>query len=155
MSDGRRPGRARRTLAELLDLRGWEVTATGCWEFKGHRTPLGYGRVNNVYTHRIAYEREFGPIPEGLVVCHRCDNPPCCRPDHLFAGTVAENNADAGTKGRKGGEASGMAVLTTADVLEIRRRSATGESRASVARAFGVSSPTVTRIVQRKTWTRV
>jgi hypothetical protein len=138
-----------------MDMRGWEVTDAGCWEFKGHRTPLGYGRVSNVYTHRIAYERAFGPIPEGLLICHRCDNPPCCNPAHLFVGSHAENMADAAAKGRKGGEWSGMAVLTNDCVLEIRRRVAAGETQASVARAFGVSSATVNRIVLRKTWTRV
>jgi hypothetical protein len=75
-----------------------------CWEWIGPRTDRGYGHLvinkKNKRAHRVAYELAVGPIPAGLVVMHRCDNPPCCNPAHLSVGTVAENNADAARKGR-------------------------------------------------------
>ena len=93
--------------SEMLDYIGWDVTSDGCWEWRGDRNELGYGRLTLVRkgldkarVHRIMFERYFGPIPDGSVVRHKCDNPPCCNPDHLELGTMAENMADMIERGR-------------------------------------------------------
>ena len=76
----------------------------GCWLWRGSRTTAGYGNVRvgpkNKYAHRLAWELTNGAIPNGLHVCHRCDNPPCVRPDHLFLGTGKDNARDSMQKGR-------------------------------------------------------
>jgi hypothetical protein len=75
-----------------------------CWTWKGTAKSGWYGHFcvdgKRFYSHRLAYEMSFGPIPEGLIVCHRCDWPPCCNPSHLFTGTDADNAADKVRKGR-------------------------------------------------------
>lgn len=78
-------------------------TPEGCWEFQGSRLPGGYGVARNgatVLCHRVAFEAANGPIPDGMVVRHTCDNPPCCNPDHLELGTQSENILDMFERGR-------------------------------------------------------
>jgi hypothetical protein len=76
-----------------------------CWHWQGPLTPSGYGCIQYVtgekaLAHRVAYELFVGPIPEGLFACHHCDNPPCCNPNHLYAGTPADNSRDMVARGR-------------------------------------------------------
>lgn len=77
-----------------------------CWEWTGFRIPDGYGQITirsrqrTYKAHRLAWEIAHGPIPEGLQVCHKCDNPPCCNPAHLFLGTARDNVMDRERKGR-------------------------------------------------------
>lgn len=88
----------------------WRSVAVGepysCWEWQCARQLNGYGHLSfhgeTTSAHRVAYELAHGPIPDGLIICHRCDNPPCCNPAHLFIGTHKDNTQDAVTKGRMG-----------------------------------------------------
>jgi hypothetical protein len=79
-------------------------SSNGCVEFSGQRNKKGYGKIKffrrDVRAHRLAYELKFGPIPEGLYVLHRCDNPPCINVNHLFLGTARANAVDRMLKGR-------------------------------------------------------
>jgi hypothetical protein len=101
------------TPIQRLEYYGWTVTASGCWEFNGRGDKKGYGRVKvghaygTTAAHRLSYEAFHGPIPEGMHICHACDNPPCINPDHLWAGTHLENMQDMVAKGRhRGGQTS-------------------------------------------------
>lgn len=87
--------------------RFWErvnKAAGGCWEWTGLKHPTGYGRVqwdgSGGYAHRAVWVIKYGAIPDGMHICHRCDNPGCVNPDHLFLGTVADNMHDRDNKGR-------------------------------------------------------
>jgi len=80
--------------------------STGCWEWmKGRSVTGGYGVISvsnkQEKVHRTMWNVTFGDIPKGMCVLHRCDNPPCCNPDHLFLGTIGENNEDRDKKGRQ------------------------------------------------------
>lgn len=145
--------------------RFWEkVDKTGdCWEWQAYRTPKGYGRFGvadgkMVLAHRFAWELVRGPVPEGLCVCHHCDNPCCVRPSHLFTGTNTDNQHDMARKGRNAqpkGEAHWKAKLTDEAVLDIRRRVEGGETQKSAAKIHGVHKTMVSLIVRRKNWKHI
>lgn len=148
-----------------------------CWIWTGGRGRGGYGRIHDrtlkrtVYANRVSYELVNGPLAEGMHALHRCDNPPCVRPDHLFAGTLKDNHDDMVAKGRKPkgeqhwsrlhpklrvrGERQGRAKLNDAAVRDIRRRFANGESRLGLANEYGVSWPVVDGVVKRTLWKHV
>lgn len=87
-------------IMDRLEFVGWDVTDSGCWEWRGSRNDLGYGFLSGSRVHRLMWEVHNGPITEGLVVRHRCDNPPCLRPDHLDVGTQKQNMQDMTERGR-------------------------------------------------------
>jgi hypothetical protein len=140
----------------------------GCWEWTGCRLPFGHGQVFirqggrrgrsiTMLAHRLSWELAIGPIPAGLKVLHRCDNPPCVRPDHLFLGTAADNVADCHSKGRqnhvgKPGNKN-AAKLSAAQVADIRARYIPRViTLKSLAAEYGVSEPAVHAIVHRHRW---
>lgn len=130
-----------------------------CWVWSGSRNQCGYGRFGlnrgHVLAHRFAYQIENGYIPEGMEVCHTCDNPACVRPSHLFLGTHAENMADSRIKGRsakQAGTANPRAKLTENDVLRIR---ASCETATELSRQYAVTPQMIARIRLRKAWRHV
>ena len=125
-----------------------------CWEWQGSRRTYGYGQFmisyKNHATHRLAWELANGEIPAGLHVCHRCDNPPCCNPAHLFLGTDADNNLDKARKLRHPGQ-----KLCPCAVRAIRRLAGEGVSQKSMARRFGVSVCPIRNVLFGETWRHV
>ena len=128
---------------------GVRASASGCWEWGGRKNDGGYGvfelgRKRHLI-HRAVYKLCVGAVPDEILVCHECDNPPCCRPDHLFLGTEADNNRDCVAKGRHG-----SLKLTDQQVLDVRRRAATGKRGIikALARELKVSLTTVRRVIQ-------
>jgi hypothetical protein len=127
-----------------------------CWIWKGSRQRAnGYGRINfrevrNGYAHRFSLQLA-GIDPGDFYVCHKCDNPPCVRPDHLFLGTPADNAGDAKAKGR----ARGPARLTKDEVIAIRSRRAQGAAVKALALEYGVAEPTIWGVVRGQNWKRL
>ncbi len=136
-----------------------------CWEWQGAFEKDGYGyseKVINGVTyrgaHRYSYALHFGPIPDGLCVCHRCDNPKCVRPDHLFLGTNYDNVQDRERKGRGGGgRKPGCAQkLTEENVLLIREKYARGElNQKAEALKLGVDPSMISRLARGQRWGHV
>jgi len=131
-----------------------------CWIWTGKiNKRYGYGMFchsHSAYTqaHRFSYALTNGPIPDGLLVCHRCDNRPCVRPTHLFAGTHQDNSMDAVNKGRwTTGEKNGASKLTADQVKEIRLRYASGtESQKTIAADFGINRAMVSYLCSGHSW---
>lgn len=172
------PARAAKTRAYVrrgLDLREladekfadrfWsKVDPTGdCWLWTAYTKPDGYGqftvRKGKFYNaHAVSYALTAGPVPPGMVVCHRCDNPPCVNPDHLFLGTHRDNMHDMSAKGRavhSRGEQQHNARLSEADVREIKSFPERRGLRAELARRYGVSHTTITKIRSGLKWVHV
>lgn len=138
------------------------LVGDGCWEWTGTSCRRGYGtlmvRGHKCRAHHVGYEIFNGPVPSGMYVCHRCDNPRCVRASHLFIGTAGDNAADRHAKDRDAhqrGESQGGAKLTDAKVREIRERANRGENFCSLGRAFGVTEAAIRMAVTRRTWSHV
>lgn len=155
-----------RSRAIPLAQRFWKLVDRsnpgGCWPWLAARDKDGYGLVTTTpgtqrVAHRVAYELTYGPFDEALKVCHHCDNPSCCRPNHLFLGTPADNNADMVRKARHPhGIKHGRAKLTEADVRTIRQRYATEHvTQIKLAEDYGVDQTIISDVVLRKSWRHV
>lgn len=136
------------------------VFTDDCWLWIGSRTKKGYGsyyagnrRVE--HAHRVAYKLAYGDYDPNLHVLHRCDNPPCVNPKHLFLGTNYDNVMDRVRKNRGSrplGESNPNAKLSWAQVEEIRRRVKGGESQNSLTKIFPVTSTMMSRIARELNW---
>lgn len=133
--------------------------ATGCHVWMGATHEFGYGiiglggRSAGVgKTHRVAYAIAHGEIPEGKMVLHECDNPPCCNPDHLFLGTQLDNMRDMSRKGRHSRPA---AKLSEDQVRQVRKAKREGETNKSISRRFGIMPRQIRRIASREQWNHV
>ena len=127
-----------------------------CWMWAGAKTQGGYGVIEvdgkTARAHRIAYMLHTSQmIPEGMMICHHCDSPPCCNPAHLFIGTHSDNMRDCVSKGRnsKVGERNGRAKMTERDVCQIRLSPL---SLRVLAKHYSVHHSTINAIKRRRSW---
>lgn len=130
-----------------------------CWLWTAGKTPQGYGVFGlsgrRETAHRIAYYLAYGPFLRTLHVCHHCDTPACCKPQHLFLGTNSDNRRDAFLKGRvpKGKQKS--KTLTDEDIQTIDFLRRKGATFRMIAEIFSIDHSTAWKIVHRKRWTHI
>ena len=142
-----------------VDVRGPDE----CWEWRGDRSEANYGNVyrridgrkRRLRAHRIAFELSKGPIPSGKFICHTCDNPPCCNPAHLWAGSHADNTADCARKKRmwlqKHPEQCPLRKLSDEQVLAVRFRfNLCGDRQKDIAREFGITQAHVSSLASSR-----
>lgn len=149
----------------------WQKVSRGsdCWEWQGGRNPEGYGRFwdgqRAEYAHRFSWALTHGDIPDGMLILHRCDNPPCVNPDHLFIGDQTVNLLDMSAKGRHlahtkpqrmpRGESHGMHKLTEEAVKDIRAARRTRTIVLDLAQKYGVSVGAIRGVRGRVSWRHV
>jgi hypothetical protein len=132
----------------------------GCWYWTDHtNSRMGYGAIKigtqNRYAHQVSWELYKGEIPDGIHVCHSCDNPLCVNPHHLWLGTNKQNAHDRDKKRRNvnhKGEKHGMAKLSNDQVLQIKNELKNGAQGRDIANRFGVLEQTVSYIKSGKQW---
>ena len=129
-----------------------------CWNWKGKKNIKGYGRMimfqREYAATRVVYEIVNGKIPSGYLICHKCDNPSCCNPNHLFAGLPKDNMEDMVQKNRNNW--STHAKLNESQVKEVRKLFSTGEYKEKeLAIMFDVSKTIIARVVREETYKEV
>lgn len=168
---------------DAFETRFWATVekTNGCWPRGGYHDRDGYGQIkpsgsrSPIGAHVASWIIHFGAVPDGMFVCHHCDNPPCVRPDHLFLGTAEDNTKDRLTKGRgplgdrsgrrlyperwaerqARGDSHGRRVLTESQALQIIALRKAGWLTKALATEFGVSRPTVSMLLRGKTWSHL
>ncbi|WP_336715353.1 HNH endonuclease [Arthrobacter sp. USHLN218] len=141
---------------EILKHNGWSEPSGGCWEYSGSRDKGGYGVLKSsgkmYQAHRVAYQELVAEIPEGLLLRHTCDNPPCINPKHLIPGTQKDNMQDALKRKRiVNGERSANHKLKDSEVAQMRALHTTGRfTQAALAEKFKCSRTQVSNILSGK-----
>lgn len=155
------------TMPERFWIKVNRTEADKCWLWtaaitRGPRNVCNYGHFvlngRHEKAHRVAYMLTHGSIPTGKLILHTCDNPLCCNPAHLYAGTQVNNMQDRKNRGRQNyrvGSRHGRAKLTEEQVKEIRALKAKGELQYRLAERYGVSAFTLSLIVRRKIWKHI
>lgn len=153
----------RYSFSETIESRFWPKVSIGtmeqCWMWTGSKLPTGYGRIGRgqdglvpIGAHVLSWIIHNGAFDSNLCVCHKCDNPSCVNPNHLFLGTQQRNLEDMRSKGRQTfGESHGTSKLTQANVDFIRSSDWTQER---LATRFGVSQTCISKIKLRQRWKR-
>lgn len=147
------------TESEMMERFLSKVAKTeSCWLWIGAKSGRGYGAFRSPdeqKAHRFSYSRYVGQIPQGFSVCHRCDNPACVNPDHLFVGTHADNMKDKMSKGRGNhlvGTKHPRSKLTESQVIAIR---ADNRRQVEIAESYGIKQAQVSEIKRRIAWTHI
>lgn len=135
------------------------ITSSGCWGWQASKDKDGYGRYvsrgHEIKAHRYMYLIQNGEFDRNLLVCHRCDNPGCVNPKHLFLGTQQANMRDKVSKGRQlSGSANGASKLTEEQVVRIREEYPR-KSQYVLAKRFNVSRSLIGQIVTNKVWRKI
>lgn len=150
---------------KAIQVRFWKHVSRGptaeCWEWRGYRNAKGYGVMagdneKNIKAHRASWIIAHGDIQNGLCVLHKCDNPACVNPAHLFLGTLADNDRDCRRKGRNTrGEINPKAKLNPKIVHEIRSDENSHTTTAALAQRYGISASVVSRVRRKLAWKHI
>jgi len=148
-----------KTRFQLFEDKVWPEPNSGCWLWSGAKTSSGYGsfamdRYRTIPAHRYAWICAYGSIPDGIDVCHRCDNPLCVNPEHLWLGTHTDNNSDRHRKGRsRGGSMKGTANPSAKiDWDAVKEIGSKKMSRSHYAAQYGITYWTVRDIETHRIW---
>jgi len=152
-----------KTLLERFNEKWIPVTESGCWIWTAFVNEKGYGKFTNngktYRSHRLSYELYIGEIPDGLYVCHECDNTFCVNPNHLFLGSQLDNIHDMLNKGRGSapplfkGEDHSLSKLTENNVIEIRKSK--HMTHRQLAEKYNVSKKLIFNVIHKKAWSHV
>jgi hypothetical protein len=144
-----------KTLKESFDAKYVPDPNSGCWLWVGCYDKNGYGLIQSnrklKKAHRVSYEFSSGEeLPSYVMVCHKCDNPSCVNPDHLWVGSNSENQIDAAMKGRHAHQ-----KLSSEDVLDIRKRYEAGEMPTKIAKMYDIACSYVRNLATRRKWSHI
>jgi len=160
----RRDGMAKR---QSIEERFWSKVdksagPNGCWIWTGTASTFGHGAIRvggrdtpKIGAHRLSYILHHGPIPDGMLVCHRCDVPGCVNPSHLFVGTYSDNSRDMASKGRSRGLKGESHPQARHTEEFIRAILLDGRRNVDISRALNVSERFISRIKLRRRWSHV
>jgi len=158
-------GKRRLSLEECFWKKVDKKAEDECWEWKGAREVYGYGFLSLsrnpqkwIKAHRLSYTLAYGEFDQNLAVCHKCDNPACINPKHLWLGTIADNNRDKENKGRGAlhdGENNPNAKLTKEDIMKIKELRKTGMTQQKIADMYKVSQVNIGRILSGRLWLEI